>query len=160
MNKLTKRLAMVASIVSGKIIADVGCDHGKLSEYLLDNGIVDFAYVSDISKGSLQKAIDLLSTKKHNFQAICTDGLIGYKGINDIDQCIIAGMGGNEIVKIISSAPISINSYILSPQHNVLETKKYMISQGYAIDYDIIIKDKHKFYNIFKSTNSDKIPLY
>ena len=47
MNKLGKRLEVIASLVDRKRIADVGCDHGKLAYYLLDNGISDYAVVSE-----------------------------------------------------------------------------------------------------------------
>ena len=99
MNKLGKRLEVIASLVDRKRIADVGCDHGKLAYYLLDNGISDYAVVSDISRPSLNKAIDILSKTKYNFDYICCDGLSGYSGYN-VDQAIIAGMGGDEIIKI------------------------------------------------------------
>ena len=150
MSKLSKRLNTIAEIVTGKIICDVGCDHGKLSEYLLTNKRIDFAYVSDISQGSLDKAIKLLSSRNLNFKAICTDGLIGYSGIEDIDECIISGMGGYEIINIIKYSPININSYILSPQHNIIEVKEFLLSNNYDITFDIIIKDKNKFYNVFR----------
>lgn len=155
MSKLSKRLQMIADIVSQKIVCDVGCDHGLLARYLLDQSLVDYIYVSDISKPSLEKAIDLLSCDYTNFKAICTNGLMGYQGINDIDECIISGMGGNEIINIIKTSPIMIDSYILSPQHNIIETKEFMLSLGYQIVFDIIIKDKHKFYTIFKCKKSN-----
>ena len=161
MNKLSKRLTTIAGIVTGKVVCDVGCDHGLLSEYLLDANIINFAYVSDISASSLRKAEILLSKNhKNRFKAICTDGLEDYKCIEDIDECIISGMGGIEIIKIIKNSPISMDSYILSPQHNIVETKKFMLSLGYDIVYDIIIKDKHKFYTIFKCKKSNKIKGY
>lgn len=147
--KLSKRLLKIASIVSGKNVCDVGCDHGKLSYYLLKNNIVDFAYVSDISKPSLEKAELLLSSESLKFKSIHCDGLLGFSGIH-IDECIIAGMGGDEIINIIKSSPIDINSYILSPQHNIVEVKEFMLSNGYSIVFDKIIKDGHKFYDIFK----------
>ena len=75
MNKLGKRLEVIASLVDCKRIADVGCDHGKLAYYLLDNGISDYAVVSDISRPSLNKAVDILSKTKYNFDYICCDGL-------------------------------------------------------------------------------------
>ena len=156
MNKLGKRLEVIASLVNHKRIADVGCDHGKLAYYLLDNGIVDYAVVSDISKPSLNKAVDILSKTKYNFDYICCDGLTGYKGYN-IDQCIIAGMGGDEIIKIISNSPININSYILSPQHNNIAVKQFILDYGYNIDFDIIVKEKNKFYNVFRCNKSDKL---
>ena len=154
MSKLSKRLQIIASAVTGKKIADVGCDHGKLVEYLLANNIVDSAIVSDISMPSLQKAIDLLSGKGYNFKYICCDGLIGYSQEN-IDECVISGMGGEEIVKIIKNSPIEINSFVLSPQHNNIMVKEFMLSLGYTINFDIIINDKSKFYNIFRCEKSD-----
>ena len=157
MNKLGKRLEVIASLVDCKRIADVGCDHGKLAYYLLDNGISDYAVVSDISIPSLNKAVDILSKTKYNFDYICCDGLSGYTGYK-VDQAIIAGMGGDEIIKIISNSPINISSYVLSPQHNNIDVKRFMLSNGYSIDYDIIVKEKNKFYNIFKCNKVD-IPV-
>ena len=155
MNKLGKRLEVIASLVDCKRIADVGCDHGKLAYYLLDNGISNYAVVSDISMPSLHKAIDILSKTKYNFDYICCDGLSGYAGF-DIEQAIIAGMGGDEIIKIVSNSPITVKSFILSPQHNNIDVKKYMVSIGYDIVYDIMVKEKNKFYNIFKCNKVDK----
>ena len=150
MNKLSKRLFKISKLVEGRIVCDVGCDHGKLAQFLLRKNKVDFMYVSDISLPSLAKAIKLLDRYGYtNYRALCCDGLSGYDGLR-IDECIIAGMGGEEIIKIISNSPIKINSFILSPQHNIVEVKNYMINKGYAILQDKIIKDGHKFYNIFK----------
>lgn len=162
MSKIQKRLQIIANLVNYRNICDVGCDHGKLSEYLLRNNMVDSVIVSDISLPSLNKAIDLLSKRNYNFEYIHCDGLTGYSGKN-VDQCVISGMGGDEIIKIISNSPIEIKSYILSPQHNNIEVKKFIISKGYNIDYDIIIKDKDKFYNIFRcvvSNNKDLLTQY
>lgn len=158
--KLSKRLIKIANIVSGDVICDVGCDHGKLSYYLLKNNICKFAYVSDISKPSLDKADKLLSSENMAFKSIHCDGLQGFTGIN-IDECIIAGMGGDEIIKIISNSPIEINSFILSPQHNILEVKEFILSNNFEIVYDRIIKDGHKFYSIFKCVKgkSTKYPV-
>ena len=149
MNKLTKRLKLISELVSKDIIADVGCDHGKLAKELLDTNKIKFAYISDISSASLQKAIDLLGGYPTKFQAICCDGLMGYKGCK-IDECIIAGMGGYEIMKIIDNSPIDIDTFILAPQHDIIELKKYLNSHNFDIDFDIIILDKGKFYNIIK----------
>lgn len=154
MSKLPRRLQIIAELVNFRNICDVGCDHGKLSEYLLKNNKVDNVIVSDISQASLNKAIELLTAGNFNFEYICCDGLSGYKD-KSVDQCIISGMGGDEIIKIISNSPIKIKSFILSPQHNNIDVKKFMISMGYNIDYDIIIKDKGKFYNIFRCISSD-----
>ena len=62
MIKISFRLKFISSLVDERIVADVGCDHGKLVRKLFDENKIDFAYVSDISRGSLQKAIDLRNT--------------------------------------------------------------------------------------------------
>lgn len=159
MSKLSKRLQTIANLVGGDIVSDIGCDHGKLAEYLLENKIVKKMIVSDISAPSLQKAIDLLGVGNYAFEAICCDGLKGYNN-KQIDQCIISGMGGDEIMQIISNSPIQIRSFILSPQHNNIEVKKFMLNVGYNIDYDIIIKDKGKFYNIFRCNKGDHVSTF
>lgn len=148
MSKLSKRLDKVFELVKGKVVADVGCDHGKLAHSLLESGKCDYVIVSDISKPSLEKAEKLLS-KYTNFEAICCDGLTGYEGKN-IDECVISGMGGEEIIDIVSSSPIIVPVYILSPQKNETKVKEYMTALGYGIVYDEIVRDKHKFYHIFR----------
>ena len=138
MIKISKRLLKISELVKGNIVADVGCDHGKLSEYLLKQKLCEKVIVSDISKSSLQKAINLLSKEKLNFESIHCNGLVGYKD-KVIDECIISGMGGDEIIKIISSSPIDIKSYILSPQHNIIDVKKFMLDNGFMLTFDKIV---------------------
>ncbi len=156
MYKLPKRLELIYDLVDEKVVADVGCDHGKLAHTLLDTKKCDFVYVSDISAPSLKKAQVLLG-RFQNFEAICCDGLKGYKG-KKIDECVISGMGGEEIMGIISSSPIEINKFILSPQKNETKVKEFMLGLGYGIEFDKIIFDKGKFYRVFKCVkgSSDK----
>ena len=72
------RLLMAASLVcNGKTVCDVGCDHGKLSLYLVKSGRAERVIATDINKMPLQKAIDLFSengiSDKAEFHL--TDGL-------------------------------------------------------------------------------------
>ena len=53
-----------------------------------------------------------------------------------------------------------MQKYILAPQHDNLVLKEYLINNQYKITFDIIIKDKNKFYNIIKCekcNNPDKL---
>ena len=148
--KLDYRLSEIASNVTGKVICDIGCDHGKLSYHLLNTGVVDFVYISDISAPSLEKAINLLNYnnlhKKYN--AIVSDGFMAYPKDVKIDTAIISGMGGIEIKKILSNNEICVKKYVLQPQHNEYDLKVYLITNGYNILKDYIIKQKDKFYNV------------
>ena len=80
--------------------ADVACDHGYCAEYMLKNGLCERAVISDISEKSLSKAETLLSVYIKNGRccAACCDGLEGLD-VNT-DEALIAGIGGEEIVKI------------------------------------------------------------
>ncbi|MBQ9791147.1 MAG: SAM-dependent methyltransferase [Clostridia bacterium] len=148
--KLDYRLSQIASNVSGDVICDIGCDHGKLSYYLLSNNIVNFVYVSDISAPSLEKAINLLNDNglQENYKAIVSDGFLAYPSDVAIDMAIISGMGGIEIKKILSNNNIDVKKYVLQPQHNEYDLKDYLIHNNYNIIKDYIIKQKDKFYNI------------
>ena len=77
---MTKRISAICSYLpKARVFADVGCDHGYCTEYMLKNGLCDRAYISDISKGSLQKAEKLLSRfiEEGVCIPVCADGLCG-----------------------------------------------------------------------------------
>lgn len=152
MIKLNKRLNFIANLVDERNVADVGCDHGKIILKLFEENKIDEAVISDISKPSLQKAIDLLNQKGFKkYKSYVCDGLSKYKSVDNIKQIIISGMGGLEIIQILKNSPIEINNVILQPQRNEIDVKKFLIDNKFTIVYDIIVEDKEKFYNIIKA---------
>ena len=82
------------------VFADIGCDHGYCTQYMLKNRRCRLAYISDISAGSLQKARTLLAREVEEGRCIpvVADGL---DGVKECDLVLIAGMGGEEIVRIL-----------------------------------------------------------
>lgn len=153
MVKLSYRLKKIASLVDCRRIADVGCDHGKIVLELFEKGKIDFAIVSDISQPSLQKAIDKLNENGYrNFKSIVCDGLSKFKNDDNIEQIIISGMGGLEIVQILENSPIELKNLILQPQRDIVKVKQYLIENNFEINYDIILKDGGKFYNVIKAS--------
>ena len=63
--KLSRRLQTVADLLPrGISLADVGADRGELSYYLLEQGKVTRAILSDSSRHSLERA-------KHLFGGTC-----------------------------------------------------------------------------------------
>lgn len=123
---LGKRLSAVASEVDGKSMADVGCDHGKVSMACLLSGKVEKVIACDISSKSLQKAIDLaekLNVKNIEFRVgnglqVISDG--------EVDCVVIAGMGGIEIMNILSHIPNGVKILVLSPHRNTIELRDFL----------------------------------
>ncbi len=156
MNSLIRdnRLTTIANLVTSKVVADIGTDHGKVVGQLFLDQKIDYAYLSDISSKSLDKAVALLNKLGFQDKAefIVCDGLNGYTSLKPSDV-IIAGMGGEEIIKIISSSKVndSVNSFILQPMKNVIQLREFLVSFGYKILVDKIIKDGEQYYFVIKA---------
>lgn len=128
--------------------ADVGCDHGFCTQYALNAGLCDRAYITDISAKSLEKAQTLLDNYINEGRCVpvCCDGLAGIP--KDIDQVLIAGMGGNEIIKILKEGFIP-KKFIFQPMKNIRLVREFLIGQGCKITFDGIFKDQ-KYYFVIK----------
>ncbi len=145
---MTKRLERIFSeIPNCSSFADVGCDHGFIAEKMILSGKANSVIISDISEPSLQKAKKLL--KKHidsgKVTAICTDGLNGLP--NDVEAVLIAGMGGEEIIKILISSSFLPPILVLQPMKNVDKVRRTLFDLGYGIEKDYLFIDK-KYYNL------------
>ena len=100
---LTKRMKKFADLISKKRIADIGCDHGKITAKLFLENKIDFAIVSDISRPSAEKAKKLLENLGVKaFEMRVGDGLETITKEDKIEAILISGMGGEEIIKILS----------------------------------------------------------
>ena len=143
---MTKRLKIIASHIGNcKIFADIGCDHGLIAEYVLKNNLFDKVIASDISSKSLTKASNLLKKYSDKVEFIVSDGFNNFNIVPD--EAVIAGMGGEEIYKILNSATILPKRLILSPQKNQRKVRELLVRKNYKISDDYTVFDK-KFYDI------------
>lgn len=88
------------------IVADVATDHGYLSELLSRNENISKIIATDISEKCLSKANELI--KQNNLSKIETKLGDGLEPISQVDLCVLAGIGGYEIIKILSNQNITI----------------------------------------------------
>ena len=145
-----KRIDTLCSLLTPvKTFADVGCDHGYCSEYMLKNGLCQFAILSDISKGSLQKAETLLQSfiKSGKAKAVLGNGFFGVD--KDVDEVLIAGMGGSEIVAILSNPQYGFmpKRFVFQPMHDSEKLRRYILQNGGYIERDFTFRDV-KFYDV------------
>ncbi len=150
MSRIAKICALLERCAS---FADVGCDHGYCAEYMLKKGLCERAYITDVSAKSLSKAERLLSEyiKKGKCVPICCDGLEGFDILPE--QVLIAGMGGEEIISILSKR--IPEKFVLQPMKNAELVRGFLIERGCKITYDDLFFDG-KYYFIIKGENSGR----
>ena len=139
--------------------ADVGCDHGYCTQYMLKNGLCKNAVISDISAKCLQKAEALLSDyiKNGKVKPVCCNGLDGIS--EDISQVLIAGMGGEEIVSIFKNSFIP-RVFVLQPMKNIRTVREYLIFNGAEISVDEPFESGGKFYFVIKGKRCGNSSIY
>lgn len=133
---MTERLETIcARLPRVRTFADVGCDHGYCAKYMLDSGKCSLAYITDISVKSLLKAERLLSEeiKAGRCIPICCNGLMGLPALPDC--VLIAGIGGEETVKILSQNVLP-PYFVLQPMKNSEKLRRYLIGRGCRITTD------------------------
>ena len=148
---MTKRLEILVSLVEPcKTFADVGCDHGLVSKAVTKSGQAGKVYAGDISEKSLQKAIKNIDNGLiDRFFAFVSDG---FKSMpDDIDEAMIAGMGGEEIVSVLECAPESLETIILQPMKNADKVRRFIIDECFYPDVDYTFYDKGKFYDVIRA---------
>lgn len=143
---MTKRLEILFSLITPcNVFADVGCDHGYIAKAVLDNGLANNVIISDISKKSLSKAQTLLKNYKDKVKSFCCDGVKDFDG--EPDQIFIAGMGGEEIVKIIKNVKFLPKKFVLCPHKNTFIVRELLLNLGYKLVRDFTFLADLKFYD-------------
>ena len=146
---MTKRLKQICSHIPKAVaFADVGCDHGYCARYALEMGLAERVYITDISAQSLEKAKTLL---KKEIEAGRCIALVG-DGLSVLpEECtvLIAGMGGEEIVKILSVKMPP--AFLLQPMKNTEKVRRFLVENGCSISLDYTFEDG-KFYDLILGT--------
>lgn len=146
-----KRIRAIATLINDKdkTVADIGADHGYLTKVLIEENRAKAVIATDISKASLEKTANL--AKKYGFlDKIFLKVGDGLKTLNKgaAQIVVIAGMGGNEIIKILEeNTDKTFDKFIFQPMQNTINLREYLIKHNYEIIKDFIVKDRKKFYN-------------
>ena len=110
------------------VVADIGCDHGYVSIYLVESGIASRAIAMDVRKGPLSGA----ASNIHDYglsDYITTRLSDGLKALEpgEADAIIIEGMGGKRMMRILEEGnPAALGACfgVLQPQSDLDEFRK------------------------------------
>ena len=159
--KLDLRLTMVASLVRpGKPLADIGTDHAFVPVFLILNDIIPSAYACDIKVGPLDNAKKTIDEYDLNDKVtpILSDGLIEVP--HDVNDFVIAGMGGELIAKILSDSKWVEevgNHFVLQPQTHAESLRQYLFGAGYEILKEDVVLDKRHLYLAMEVVYTGKV---
>ena len=146
----------------GSRIADVGTDHGYIPVYLAQTGRIASALAMDVRPGPLERAQahvrdyeERERARRQDVWAVpihlrLSDGLKELKP-GEADTVIIAGMGGELIIKILDEGRHvwdSVKQYVLSPQSDLDKVRRYLAAHGFAIEDEAMVKDEGKYYTV------------
>lgn len=149
---LPARLQAVADfVVDSIILCDVGCDHGKLSVYVLEHGLAEKVLASDINEMPLKSAINVAKNREisGNIEFFLADGL-NFERAKQADTVVIAGMGGETIAGILERALCTRCGVrlILQPQTKPDFLCEWLSEHGYGIENAKIVRDTGRLYVI------------
>ena len=153
--QLSLRLSAIADMVTeGNRLVDVGCDHGYLPVYLVQNGKVPAAIAMDVRKGPLSRAQEHIRQYglEEYIKTRLSDGL-GALEAGEGDTLVIAGMGGPLMERILTdgaSVRDSFSELILQPQSDIPHFRRFIQNEGWEIVEENMIEEEGKIYPMMR----------
>lgn len=155
--QLQPRLQLLAELVpAGSRLADIGTDHGYLPVYLMQTGKISTAIAADVAQEPLQHAVR--TAAQYGVGGIefrLCDGLRGI-GSHEADTIVIAGMGGETIIHILSVAAWTAEpgrcTLLLQPMTKSGELRRWLADNGYRFTAEQLVWDKDFLYPVMVVT--------
>lgn len=153
MVRLSKRLALVARFADGaKRLADIGTDHGYIPVWFAKRGGMERIVASDVREGPLASAVATAQAEgcANLIEFRLADGLEGLEP--DIDTVILAGMGGDLMVNILSACPwiTEGRTLVLQPQTKTDRLTSWLGENGGRITDAELCEDAGKTYLVLR----------
>jgi tRNA A22 N-methylase len=126
-------------------MADIGTDHGFLPIYLWQCGMCDKVIMTDVSRGSLSKAMADAEAAEpgHHFDFRLGNGLEVIEA-EEVDDIVIAGMGGELIRDILSkdlAKTRTFKKFILQPRSRSGVLRYWLDANGFGIAEESIVEE-------------------
>lgn len=156
MVNLSKRMLMnVGLLPVGKRIADIGCDHGWVSIYLVQNNLATHVIAMDVAEGPLIHAREHIHNANldDKIEVRLSDGLDALQfdansGL-EVDAVLIAGMGGHLAIRLLEENILKcrmLNCFVLQIQSDIEFVRKRIAELGFFIDDEQMVYEDGKFY--------------
>ena len=161
---MNKRLQTIYKYIEdGKGMVDVGTDHGYLPVELALNGYKGNIVASDINEDPLHKAVvnaEAAGVGSRISFLLC-DGLSKCPA-EKVDTIVIAGMGGDMIVKILDAAEWCLDEgykLILQPMSKAEVVRYWLVYNGFEIQAEELVDENNTLYQIIVAQFGGYTPL-
>ena len=159
---LSRRLGMLADMVTrGSRVVDVGCDHGFLSIYLVQQGISPRVLAMDVRKGPLAAAAQHIAEcgLGEYIETRLSDGLYEYR-LGEADTLVCAGMGGRLMARIVSESmekAEALGELILQPQSELRVFREFLRTNGFRVVAEDAVYEEGKYYFSMRAVPDRKV---
>lgn len=153
---LSKRLQAVADMVTGgNRVCDVGCDHGFLPIWLVQQEKSPRALAMDLREGPLRAAAEHVAAHglAAQIETRLSDGLHNYN-IGEADTLICAGMGGGLMRRIMEAEhkkTASFRELVLQPQSEIEQFRRFLRECGYLVRDEELLLEEGKYYQVIRA---------
>ena len=150
---LGARLSACAGMVrEGRALADIGTDHAYLPIWLVRTGKIPRAFASDINEEPIQLAKEHIR-RYEIADKITTFTADGMEKIppDEVDDIVIAGMGGDNIAGILEGAPWLLSPryrLILQPMSKAERLRAYLYSRQFFVLEEKPICEANRIYTV------------
>ncbi len=159
--RFTKRIyALCDQVSQGETVADIGTDHGYVPMLCVRNGVSPYAIMSDISSGSLSKAVEtfnLVGIDADSSYFRVADGLDAIEP-GEVDDIIIAGLGGITITEILDADIDKTRSFkkiIMQPRKHSGNLRYYLYTRGFDIISEVLVPEGKFICEVITAVPSD-----
>ena len=160
MIRLDARLRCAFDMLTGaRSVADIGCDHGKLSAALLLDGGCDRVVAGDISPECLKKTRDIIERNGLQDRAEVRLGSgLTILTPGECDAATILGMGGELMIELLEASPevaSSLNRLVLQPMSGIEELRQWLYESSYHVIEDRLVAIGHRWYQLLSVHKGD-----
>ena len=146
--------ALTRLVTPGRIVCDIGCDHGFVSIYLVQKNIAPKVFAMDVRSGPLSQAQSHIQQYGlvNEIETRLSDGLTKL-AVGEAECMICAGMGGPLMSKILEEGraqALAMKELVLQPQSEIEEFRAYLRSNGYRIVEEDMVFEDGKYYPMMK----------
>ncbi len=143
-------------------VADIGCDHGRLSCALIQSRAAKRCIAIDISAPSLEKARALASFVgvSDRVETRLGDGF-GPLTVGEADAIALLGMGGTLMARLLGGCTMPFHGarlVVLQPMRAVADIRRYLYETRCHITDDRIVSENGRLYQVFAAIGPQAAP--